>query len=76
MTTSSDEDGTVLRECVITVLRAHGVSVTHKANGTFVIAKDARVEQQEFPERLARNMIHRLSRLYGIETHKFYQEQN
>jgi hypothetical protein len=74
-TASSDEDGTVLREVALAVLKASDVSVS-KDGQHVTLARGGVVEAHMLPDRVARNMLHRFSRRFGIEIHLFYAAAN
>lgn len=73
MAGSSDDDGQVAREIVLAVLaREGGVSVSKNGDEITLAKGELADVYVRLPAKLGRNMLHRFSRRFGIEIHRFY----
>lgn len=72
------DDGSVLRDTVVAVLKAQGVDVSEKQHSeetaTTLIKGDI-LEVQFFPERVPRRLVMRLAHKFEIPPHYFWHPE-
>ena len=76
---SMPDDGGVLLDVIVSVLRAHGVDISSQSlddgNVHTTIMKSTIVEVQVFPPTVNRHMVNRLAHKFCIPVHHFYHPE-
>ena len=69
-------EGFLPRDAVLKVLGANGVIIEQRAGGETVLAKGSVITVQVLPELLRRRLIAHLAGKFGIDTYRFYRQED